>query len=216
LPPPVALQVAPIAQISAVSKLSGPPPTQSKRAVIERLHEYAEAQRAMKADAAGADDNADAKLARESAQDRVLEQEHAPEQRREALAVASARQAPAAEGRMNAAPPPAAAMPAAPAPAAPAAASVSPEPAAARAKISADGASKPLRLSLATSAQSAAASWQAIGRDHAPRIFAAYPQSEAVRKWVEQFRQSLSADMRPAQIRIEQDSRLRDDALRLE
>jgi hypothetical protein len=213
LPAAVQLQAEPIAQISAVTKPASPAPSQSKRAVTERLQAYAESQRAMKAEAARADDGGDAKLSRESVQDRAAEQEFAPEQRREALAVASARQAPAAEGRMGAAPPPAAAMAAAPAPAAVAA---SPEPAPARAKKDIESASKPLRLSLATPAQSAAASWQAIGRAHVPRIFAAHPEAEAVRSWVERFRLSLPPDVRPAQIRIEQDTLLRGDALRLE
>ncbi|HSD37592.1 MAG TPA: hypothetical protein VLC92_08780 [Rhodocyclaceae bacterium] len=213
LPPPVALQVAPIAEISAVTRQSGLPPSESKRAVTERLRQYAEIQRAekqraMKDEAASAEDAADAKLGREMAQ-RAAEQEFAPEQGREALAVASARQAPAAEGRMSAPPP-------AVAPAAVAAIVASPEPAPAKTKKSVDGASKPLRLSLAMPAQAAAASWQAIGYEHVPRIFAAHPQAQAVRSWAEQFRQALPAHLRPTQMRIEQDTRLRDDALRLE
>ena len=82
--------------------------------------------------------------------------------------------------------------------------------------MSASGASKPLRLSLATPAQSAAALWQAFGHEHAPRIFAAHPQAQAVRSWAEQFRQALPEQTRPVQMKIEQDTRLRDDALRLE
>jgi hypothetical protein len=73
-----------------------------------------------------------------------------------------------------------------------------------------------LRTTLGNAPQDAARAWQEITREHAPRIFAANPESDAVRAWVDRFRQSLPAEMRADQIRIEQDGRLREDALRLE
>jgi len=220
-PPRVELKVEPIAQISAVTK-AAPPPMESKRAVAEKLRTYAEAQRAMK------DETASGMLESAAADKAEREQtlDQARDRRREE--VATARQAPANDAGMS--PPPAAGAAAerrayAPRAAAPAsaaeptvAAAQKPVPAApaALSRARADRASAVLQITLNSTPQEAAGAWQEISREHAPRISAANPESEAVRAWVERFRQALPADVRPAQIRIEQDGRLHEDALRLE
>ncbi|MDB5802669.1 MAG: hypothetical protein JWL63_3608 [Rhodocyclales bacterium] len=216
LPPTTTLEVAPIAQISAVGRRDAAPVAAPRK---EARVEIAEAERrsTQRETAAVAD------LAKAEApmRDRMNEpQAAAPaEQHSETLAMASAKPAQAPSVAEPAAAPPAAAAGAlsmerkayraAPAPVASMAA-----PAAPMAKTAA-GASTQFRFELSSEPQAAVDAWLGLTREYAPRIFAAHPESDAVRSWAERFRQNLPREMRPERIKIVQDKRLDDNVLRL-
>lgn len=205
LPPTVALQVEPIAQISAVSKSRNVPGAgETKQRVEQRLREQAaEAERIAKIEGDVAENSAADKATRERVAEPPPPQERQlDEPRFETLARAKA--APTNESRTSAAEPPP-----------PAAAGAAPP--ATRLALRAAPAPMPvLRVALSSAPQDAAKDWAANAHAHPPRVFAASPDAERVRAWVEHFRQALPPDQRPAQIHIEQDVRLRDDNMRIE
>jgi hypothetical protein len=212
LPPAVALQVEPIAQVSALSKRAPVGVGDSKQRVLERLRQYAEnqraeSQRAMKTETLEPETEklaADSTL-RDQIQDRSKEERSraiAP-RRDEALAMAGA--------TGNVKPSSESFAPAAPASAMPAPVAAAPAPAA---RLAAGRTT--LLVNLRNAPQELAGTWQSNSRGNVNGIFAAHPESEAVRNWVEHFREALPAEVRPARIRVEQDTRLDGDSLRLE
>ncbi|MDB5888890.1 MAG: hypothetical protein JWM03_1762 [Rhodocyclales bacterium] len=193
LPPTVVLQVPQIAQVTRSSKLPDArvAPAAPPRNAPER---YAKASKNVASMGAA--------MAREeaapAARDQVLEQR---------VTIASASPSPASE-----------APSAAPRPMAAPAASIAESRSfrAAPMAKAAGSVNAQLRFGLSTAPQDAAQAWQAITRDYAPRIFVAHPEAEPVQVWVERFRQSLPPELRDNPVKVEQDTRLRDDVLRLE